>query len=81
MIVVAFWNNGKTVLLRKADKIVGYERTSLENAIGRGERIDLEVGDVIQNKFDSEFEPKTFYVPDWLEKKFSKEKQQKRRYN
>lgn len=82
MIVVAFWNNGKTVLLRKESRIVGFDRISLENAIGRGDKIELEIGDVIQNKFDKEFEPRIFHVPDWLEKKFTKDNRpSKRRYN
>jgi hypothetical protein len=70
VVVVGFWNDYKTVLLKLDGKIVGYDRFSLETCIGRGDRIELEIGDSIQNSFDKEFTPKTFFVPDWLEKKF-----------
>ena len=70
MFVVSFWNDRHTVLLRKNDRIVGFDRKSLELCLGCGEPIELEVGDTIQNKFDEEFQPKVFIVPDWVEKKF-----------
>jgi hypothetical protein len=71
MIVVGFWNNYKTALLNREGKIVGYDRLSLETCIGRGERIELEYGDVIQNSFDERFKPREYNVPNWLEKKFT----------
>lgn len=74
MIVVAFWNGGRTVLLRKENRIIGFDRQSLEVCLGRGELIELEVGDAIQDKFDDCFVPKTYHVASWLEKKFLENK-------
>lgn len=70
MKVVGFWNDYRVIILKREDKILAFDRISLETCIGRGERIELETGDVVQNVFDEQFVPKPFRIPSWLERKF-----------
>lgn len=72
MKVVGFCNNYKNVILIKNNKVVQYDRVSLETCIGRGSIIELEFGDVIQNSFDKKFSPKEYNVPEWMKQKYMK---------
>lgn len=63
MKVLGFFNNKASVICLKGEEIIGFDRFSLEKAVGHGSQIIVEFGDNIPNEYDERFAPKRVELP------------------